>query len=80
MVGGMSLCGCAACSPGTVKWLYSEQWRNECEARHVLRMPRRNRRPWLVEALKRRGEARTLELVTEVLRQGGQDAMEAKKR
>ncbi len=75
MVGGVSVCRCAACSPEAPDPLYSERHRNECEARHVLRMPRRDRRPWLVEALKRRGETRTLELVTEVLRQGGEDAL-----
>ena len=71
----MSVCGCPACSPDAPDPLFSERWRNECEARHVLRMPRRARRPWLVEALKKRGETHTLELVQEVLRQGGADAL-----
>ncbi len=70
----MSACGCKDCSL-TPNFLFSVQWRNECEARHVLRMPRRDRRPWMVETLKRRGKTRTLELVTEVLRQGGEDAL-----
>ncbi len=71
----MNPCGCPACSPDAIDQLYSERWRNECEARHVLKMPRRERRPWLVDVLKRRGKTRTLELVTEVLRQGGEDAL-----
>ncbi len=74
----MNPCGCPACSPDAPDPLFSERWRNECEARHVLRMPRRDRRPWMVETLKKRGKTRTLELVTEVIRQGGEDALEPK--
>lgn len=71
----MSACGCLACSPDAPDPLYSECHRNECEARHVLRMPRSDRRPWMIQILKRRGKTRALELVTEVLRQGGEDAL-----
>ena len=41
----------------------------------MLRMPRSDRRPWMIQILKRRGKTRALELVTEVLRQGGEDAL-----
>lgn len=41
---------------------YSEAWRVECEARHILRMPLGDRRMLLVEIEKRRGAKATAEL------------------
>lgn len=46
-----------------------EQHRLECEARHVLAMPREQRKPWLDSIGKRRGLAAQAYLEAEVRRQ-----------
>jgi len=46
-----------------------EQYRRECEARGVLRLPFEKRRPWLESIGKRRGEAGRRYLEGEVIRQ-----------
>lgn len=46
-----------------------EQYRLECEARHVLSMPREQRKPWLDSIGKRRGRAAQKYLEEEVIRQ-----------
>jgi len=46
-----------------------EQYRRECEARGVLRLPFDRRRPWLERIGKRRGEAGRKYLEEEVIRQ-----------
>jgi len=46
-----------------------EQYRRECEARWVLRLPFAKRRPWLQSIGKRRGEAGRKYLEDEVIRQ-----------
>jgi len=46
-----------------------EQYRRECEARGVLRLPFDQRRPWLESIGKRRGEAGRKYLEDEVIRQ-----------
>jgi len=56
-------------------FLYSEAHRHECEVRYVLALPPASRRPYLDLVLKKRGEARTLRLVTAVLRFGGEGAL-----
>lgn len=48
---------------GTQVDSWSEQWRAECEARHVLAMPRIDlRRGYLADVTKRRGDAAGLAL------------------
>ena len=46
---------------------WSEQYRNECEARYVLAMPLEKRRAWLAELEKKRGDISVLK--NEILRQ-----------
>ena len=46
---------------------WSEQYRNECEARYVLAMPLDKRRQWLAELEKKRGDISVLK--DEILRQ-----------
>jgi len=46
-----------------------EQYRLECEARHVLSMPREQRKPWLDSIGKRRGLEAQKYLEAEVKRQ-----------
>lgn len=47
----------------------TERHRNECEARHVLAMPRHQRKPWLDAIGKRRGQEAQKYLEDEVIRQ-----------
>lgn len=58
--------GCRRCESGPVVTLidgrvvcnFCEDWRTECEARHVLSMPRIDqRRSYIADVTKRRGEA-----------------------
>jgi len=47
----------------------TEQFRRECEARHILKMPKPARKPWLDQIGKRRGAAAQKYLEDEVIRQ-----------
>jgi hypothetical protein len=48
---------------------YSEEWRNECEARALLTWPLAKRRKQLALVLERRGEAGYYKLTEEMTRQ-----------
>jgi hypothetical protein len=48
---------------------YSEEWRNECEARDLLTWPLAARRKQLALVLEKRGEAGYYKLTQEIIRQ-----------
>lgn len=63
------MCKAAPCDKPDCTW--SEQHRRECEARHVMAMPREVRMGFYTRVKKIRGEAAAQRLVDEVKRQWG---------
>ena len=54
------MCGKCECVPITSSCTWSEQHRNECEARDILKMPLDKRRQWLAELEEKRGDISVL--------------------
>lgn len=61
------MCGPSACVPMHAGCTWSEQYRNECEARDILKMPLDKRRQWLAELAEKRGDISVLK--DEMIRQ-----------
>ena len=59
----------AASADPEIPFTWTEAWRRECEARHVMHLLHQARRDYYAGVLKKRGEAARNELIAEVNRQ-----------
>ena len=67
-------CLCPSCSVEPA-FTYTEAHRIQCEARTILKKPKPVRKWYLGEVHKRRGEDSAIKLLTEMMRQGGENAV-----
>jgi len=70
----MTACYCERCTDSP-RPTYTRKYMLECEARGVLRKVRALRRIYCNGVWKARGEAAAMELIAEIVRQGGSDAI-----
>lgn len=53
----MTPCHCESCAPGAVQFTYSQQFRHECEVRHLTRMTFVERKTYIDGVRSKRGDA-----------------------